>query len=88
MHIKEEHFEFVLLPHEQLNVSGCLTTESKPSAEGALIYFNVIGRMKEALKAVEANGGKILTQPMAMGEYGTRALILDCEGNRIALYDK
>lgn len=87
-HIKGEGFEFGMLPHENDNVSGCLSTESKPSQEGALVYLNVIGRMDQAIKAVEENGGKILVPPMQIGSYGTRTLILDSEGNRVALYDR
>lgn len=86
-HIQEHGFEFGLLPHENNNVSGCLSTEGKPSQDGALIYFNVIGRMNDALEVAKNNGGKVLLEQTRMGEYGARAILLDCEGNRIALYD-
>ncbi len=59
LHIQTDKFEFGMFQHENDNVSGCLTTESTPWAEGALVYLNVINRMYEALKAVEQNGGKI-----------------------------
>ena len=88
--VQENGFEFGLLPHENDNVSGCLSTEGKPSMDGPLVYLDVgtAQKINLAIKAVEENGGKILMQPMQMGPYGTRAIIVDSEGNRIALYHK
>lgn len=77
---------FGLLPHENDNVSGCLTTESKPSAEGIAIYLDVSGFIDEAIEIAKDNGGSSISQKQEMGPYGTRAAILDSEGNRIMLY--
>jgi hypothetical protein len=81
---------FGLLPHAHDSVSGCLveTTEVQPSENGPLIYLNCSGRLDEAIAAVEANGGKILKAKHQIGPYGSRAVILDSEGNRIALHSK
>jgi predicted enzyme related to lactoylglutathione lyase len=81
---------FGLLPHAHENVSGCLVVsdENKPSAEGPVIYLNCEGRLDEAVSAVEKNGGKILKPKHQLGPYGFRSMILDSEGNRIALHSK
>ena len=85
-----ENFKFGLLPHAQTNVSGCLvpSTADKISTIGALIYFNVNGRLDHALVQVTAHGGKIIEGKTAMGPHGFRAIIHDSEGNRIALHSR
>ena len=89
---KESHggMNFGLLPHTDGAVGGCLvkTDEAKPSANGPLIYLNCEGRMDVALETVEKNGGKILQPKHPIGPYGFRAIVLDSEGNRIALHSK
>lgn len=74
--------------HEDNMVSGCIFVdkECKPSAQGPLLYFNVQGRIDDAISQVELNGGKILEPKQAIGPYGFRAVVLDSEGNRIALH--
>lgn len=80
--------EFGLLPHSENNVSGCLVVESdnKPSTHGPLVYLSVEGRINDAVAAVEKGGGKVVAPKHAIGPYGFRAIILDTEGNRIALH--
>ena len=80
-----------ILPHEQDEVAGCLTPGSpgdgsEPSQKGALLYFNCQGRLDQAIAAVTPNGGKVLEPKHPIGPYGFRALVLDSEGNRIALH--
>jgi len=89
----EEHgMKFALLPHQEHEVSGCLVpagTNSegpKPSAEGPLVYLSCQGRLDEALNAVAPNGGKVLKPKHPIGPYGFRGVVLDSEGNRIALH--
>ncbi|MEO7299379.1 MAG: VOC family protein [Verrucomicrobiota bacterium] len=79
-----------VLPHAGENVSGCLvvTKEAKPSADGPLIYLNCEGRLDAAEATVEKNGGKVLQSKHQIGPYGFRAVVLDSEGNRIALHSK
>lgn len=79
---------FALLPHARDAVSGCLTStrDAKPSREGPLIYLNAQGRLDEAVAAATSNGGQVLKPKHAIGPYGFRAVILDSEGNRIALH--
>ena len=88
---KSEHgFEFGLLPHDNDNVSGCLCVmpDRKPSRDGFLVYLNVEGRLQEAVEAARAMGQEILVEPEQVGPYGNRAVILDTEGNALALYSK
>jgi uncharacterized protein len=87
----EEHgFAFGLLPHTEDNVSGCLYQfeDREPSQNGPLVYLNVEGRLDDAVETAKAQGVKILQAKEQIGPYGHRAIILDTEGNAIALYSK
>jgi uncharacterized protein len=91
--LSESGMEYGLLPHEEANASGCLCVRSDsggvdntPSANGPLIYLLVEGRLNQAVDAARKNGGKILRERQQIGEHGFRALIIDSEGNRIALH--
>jgi predicted enzyme related to lactoylglutathione lyase len=79
--------EFGLLPHDD-NVSGCLTlgSDNQPSLVGPLIYLSVDGRLDAAVAAVTANGGEVMQAKHQIGPYGYRAVVIDSEGNRIALH--
>lgn len=91
--MSEGGVEYGLLPHEEQNASGCLCvgsdsagSENKPSQNGPLIYLSVEGRLDDAVKAVSVNGGKVLQDNHPLGPHGFRAVIVDSEGNRIALH--
>jgi uncharacterized protein len=77
-----------ILPHNDGEVGGCLfkSTDDQPSDQGLMIYLNANGRLDEAIAAVLPNGGKVLKPKQTIGPYGSRAIILDSEGNRIALH--
>lgn len=77
-----------VLPHNDGEVGGCLFTsaDEKPSDKGLMIYLNVNGRLDGALSAVASNGGKIVQPKHQIGPFGFRAIVLDSEGNRIALH--
>jgi predicted enzyme related to lactoylglutathione lyase len=81
-------FTLGLLPHADTHVSGCLVTsqDNRPSQQGPLIYLNVNGRMDAAVGAVAGHGGTVLQGKHQIGPYGFRAIILDSEGNKIALH--
>jgi predicted enzyme related to lactoylglutathione lyase len=83
-------FVFGLLPHAPGQVSGCLcrTEDNQPSEQGPLVYLNVLGRIDEALAAVVPAGGKVLQPKHPIGPYGFRAVIVDSEGNRVALHSQ
>lgn len=83
-------FEFGLFPHTENNVAGCLVRmpDYQPTATGPLIYFSVEGRLDDAIQAARDNGAKILQDKHQIGPHGHRAVLLDSEGNRIALHSK
>jgi hypothetical protein len=83
-----EGMTFGLLPCPEPNVAGCLITSGKPSADGPMIYMNCDQRLEAAIATVEKNGGKILQPKHPIGPHGFRAIVLDSEGNRIALHSK
>ncbi len=82
--------EFGLFPHFESNVSGCLVKvdDNKPSQQGPLVYFNVDGRLDDAIAKARDGGGKVLKEKHEIGPHGFRAIILDSEGNRVALHSR
>jgi predicted enzyme related to lactoylglutathione lyase len=76
------------LPHAQGSIGGCLVQnmDARPSESGPLLYLNTLGRLDEALNAVEKHGGRVLSGTQSIAPFGFRAIVLDCEGNRIALH--
>ncbi len=81
--------EFCVLEHDQGN-GGCLVprAEEITSESGILVYFNVHGRIKDAVNQAEKHGGKIVLPIHSIGPHGFRAILLDSEGNRIALHSE
>jgi predicted enzyme related to lactoylglutathione lyase len=79
-----------LLPGAETDVSGCLhcSDKDKPSDHGPLLYLNCQGRLDEAVAAVSAGGGKVLMPKHPIGPHGFRAVVIDSEGNRIALHSR
>jgi predicted enzyme related to lactoylglutathione lyase len=77
-----------ILPHNDGEVCGRLFTsaEEKPSDKGVMIYLDANGRLDEAIAAVAANGGKVVQAKHPIGPFGFRAVVLDSEGNRVALH--
>lgn len=59
-----------------------------PSEDGVLVYFTAhSGDLANELSRVEDAGGKILQPKKQISEeYGYMALILDTEGNKVALH--
>jgi uncharacterized protein len=82
-----DNFSFCVLEHQNGN-SGCLVPRANEvsSKAGILLYMNVNGRIRDAMKRVEALGGKVIEPTHAIGPHGFRAVVLDSEGNRIALH--
>ena len=79
--------EFCVLDHRDGN-GGCLVHEpgAITSSGGILVYMNVDGRIRDAVVQVERHGGKVLQAVHPIGPHGCRAIVLDSEGNRIALH--
>lgn len=78
---------FAVLEHHDGN-GGCLVlNESEISSTGGvLVYLNVQGRIRDAVVQVDRLGGKVIVTIHNIGPHGFRAVILDSEGNRIALH--
>ncbi len=82
-------FKFSVLDHEDGN-GGCLVPkpEEISSTAGLLVYLNVNGRIRDAVAKVTKHGGTIVQGTHSIGPHGFRALILDSEGNRVALHSE
>lgn len=77
-----------ILPHNDGEVGGCLVAseEQKPTDKGVLVYLTANGRLDEAIGSVVPNGGKVVQAKHPIGPFGFRAIIIDSEGNRLALH--
>ncbi|HUF91588.1 MAG TPA: VOC family protein [Candidatus Limnocylindria bacterium] len=77
-----------LLPHPEGAITGSLvqTADAAPSEGGPLVYLSVEGRLDEAVAAVTTNGGTVVQPRHSIGSAGSRAIVIDSEGNRIALH--
>ncbi len=89
------NFKMALFPSSgnSIGSAGSLVYNEKfyiPSKEGTLVYLNSsTGNLDEDLKNAEAAGGSILIPRRQVSEdFGFMAVILDTEGNRIALHSK
>ncbi len=62
----------------------------KPSTDGTLVYFTAhSGDLNNELGRVEDAGGKVLQEKTHIADdIGYMALILDTEGNRVALHSR
>jgi len=82
-------FVFGLLPHADAGVGGCLYRagpDNGPAERGPLVYLNASGRLRSAVQAAQEHGGTLLQPVHSIGEHGWRAVLLDSEGNRVALH--
>ena len=88
--VKETYgdFSFCVIDHQDGN-GGCLVhNKEEIAAGGVLIYLNANGRIRDAVGKVVPNGGSIIQDTHAIGPHGFRAVVLDSEGNRIALHSE
>jgi uncharacterized protein len=86
---KEQMGDFSMGVFEHRDGNGaCLMVNEAgiSSSAGILVYMNTDGRIQDAVEKVESLGGKILEPIHAIGPHGFRAIVLDSEGNRIALH--
>jgi uncharacterized protein len=82
-------FVFGLFSHSGEDVGGCVYVADKdnsPSSNGPLIYLNAAGRLPQAVQVATSHGGSVLQAIHQIGPHGSRAVVLDSEGNRIALH--
>jgi predicted enzyme related to lactoylglutathione lyase len=77
-----------VIDHEN-GIGGCLVlNKAEIAAGGVLIYLNANGRIRDAVAKVVPNGGSVVHDTHAIGPHGFRAVVLDSEGNRIALHSE
>lgn len=86
--VENNGLQMAFLPHSQGGVGGCVTfgNDNKPTQEGTLVYLNGGEDLQVPLSKVEKAGGKVMMPKTAIGENGFMAIILDSEGNRVALH--
>jgi predicted enzyme related to lactoylglutathione lyase len=79
-----------VMHHGPGEVAGCLFRHEgfEPSRQGPMLYFAAAGRLDEAVSLVEDCGGQVLQGVHEIGPFGKRAIVLDSEGNRIALHSE
>lgn len=79
---------FCVLDHEDGN-GGCLVLEPENvSRAGTLCYLNVDGRIRDAVAQVGKHGGQVIEPIHPIGPHGCRAVVIDSEGNRVALHSR
>ena len=79
-------FSFCVIEHKDGN-GGCLVPNKQEiAAGGVLLYLNANGRIRDAVSKVLPNGGSVIEDTHPIGPHGCRAIVLDSEGNRIALH--
>jgi len=88
--VNEEFPGVAVFAHGDGEVSGCLfkSDDRPPGPDGVLVYFNVNGRLEPAVDAATAHGGHVEQSPHDIGPFGRRAIVIDSEGNRIALHSE
>lgn len=81
-----DNFTFAVLDHQDGN-GGCLYVKPEEiSDKGLLVYLNVEGRIRDAVANTVTAGGNVVEDTHSLGPHGFRAVILDSEGNRVALH--
>jgi predicted enzyme related to lactoylglutathione lyase len=89
--VKKEAFgnmSFCVIDHRDGN-GGCLVLNKEEiAAGGVLLYLNVDGRIGDAISNVVPNGGSVVQDTHPIGPHGFRAVVLDSEGNRVALHSR
>ena len=79
-------FYGAVLEHGPVGNGGCLIPNgSEVSAVGMLVYMNVDGRIRDAVRQA-GKLGRVLEPVKGIGPHGFRAIVLDSEGNRIGLH--
>jgi predicted enzyme related to lactoylglutathione lyase len=68
-------------------ISGAWVLNRKAMTEVGLLFYIMVDNIETAVKAVEANGGKIV-QPVGMDAPETTARFSDPAGNVIGLYQE
>lgn len=93
MHIMDmgDDLEMALFPSDQEGVGGAVIKNeewySPSETHGALLYLNANPDLQQVLDRVEKSGGKVsIPKRLIAEEHGYMAVIIDSEGNRVALH--
>jgi uncharacterized protein len=81
--------ELAIFPSDEQGVSGCVmhSANSKPSAEGTVVYLNAEPSIDAVLTRVEKSGGKVVVPKTALPPgMGFFAHFMDTEGNRVGVH--
>lgn len=85
----DNYFEMVFFPGDMdaPGMGGALvqSTMFKPGPGGTLNYFSCEDCANE-ISRVTAAGGKVISEKMAIGQYGFCGICLDSEGNTIGFH--
>jgi predicted enzyme related to lactoylglutathione lyase len=78
---------FAIFEHDN-GTGGCLVPHPGYAGctDGPLVYLNVAGRIRDAAAQAGKVGGKVVKDVHAIGPHGFCAIVLDSEGNRVALH--
>jgi len=79
---------FYVFGHAGGNGGSLVVNPSAIGAGGVLVYLNVDGRIRDAVSQAEQRGGTLIEPVHPIGPHGFRAVILDSEGNRVALHSQ
>ena len=76
--------------HAEADTGGCIVynpPESKPNADGVLVYLNAKPSVTAALDRIEKAGGRKLGPAVELPDnYGYIGHFIDTEGNRVGLH--
>ncbi|HWM34792.1 MAG TPA: VOC family protein [Pseudolysinimonas sp.] len=83
--------DFAGVPHAVFPSAGVggalvLDPDNRPSATGSLIYLDAGAGLDASVARVPELGGEPLTPIVDLGEQGRMAVLLDTEGNRVAVH--
>ena len=88
----KSQMEMYFFPHEDVKGAGGALVKNEhclPSDQGVLIYFtSSTSNLNLDGKVASENGGKVLVPTMSIGEHGYISVLLDSEGNKIALHTR
>jgi predicted enzyme related to lactoylglutathione lyase len=80
-------FASAMFPHDGGVGGGLVAGDGyTPNAQGSLVYLNANPDLNVVLNRVKGAGGQVIKAKTDIGENGFFALILDTEGNRVALH--
>ena len=80
--------KFAVIAHDDGN-GGCIVVNpDEISDKGLLLYLNTHGRIRDAVEQVKSHGGSVKDDVHGIGPHGFRAIVIDSEGNRIALHSE